>query len=498
MSTSVTTNARILVVDDDIEELNQCVDALGAITAVPITAERISRKAVKMLAADSFDLLITDLCMPVVDGIGLLQIAQSQDPELPVVILTGHPSVDTAVESLKLGAADYLTKPVNGDELVLVVQRLLRERQLRGEHHLLQRQIDRPYAFDDFVGKSSSMQKVFETILQLADTNLDVLIVGETGTGKELVARSIHKNSGKRKGRFVPVDCGAIPENLLESEFFGHERGAFSGANSRSVGLMEYADKGTLFLDEITALPLPLQAKLLRSLQERIFRRVGATHEISVDVRVVAAAAHDPAGLVRTHQFREDLYYRLNVGRVQLPPLRDRATDIPVLASHFVKRYAQEMGRPATEISADAIEVLTAYGWPGNVRELQNALKRAIATTRSTVLTVDDLPDEIVSQAGKDRGNGGTTFFQIRAERMAEFECEYLTDLLEAFHGDVAAAARRSAMPRGTFYRLMKKHGLSASEFRAQPTPVTSLPTPAPASTPSRDCESEPLPVTAL
>lgn len=498
MNTSVTTNARILVVDDDIEELNQCVDALGTITNIPITAERISRKAAKMLAADSFDLLITDLCMPIVDGIGLLQIAQSHDPELPVVILTGHPSVDTAVESLKLGAADYLIKPVNSDELVLVVQRLLRVRQLRGEHRLLQRQVDRPYAFDDFIGESASMQKVFETILQLADADLDVLIVGETGTGKELVARSIHKNSGKRKGRFVPVDCGAIPENLLESEFFGHERGAFSGANSRSVGFMEYADKGTLFLDEINALPLPLQAKLLRSLQERIFRRVGATHEISVDVRVVAAAAHDPAGLVRTQQFREDLYYRLNVGRVQLPPLRDRATDIPVLASHFVKRYAQEMGRPATAISADAIEVLTAYGWPGNVRELQNVLKRTIATTRKTVLTPDDLPDEIVSQAGKDRGNGGATFFQVRAERMAEFEYEYLTNQLKECRGDVAAAARRSHVPKGTFYRLMKKHDISVSEFRSQPSSVTSPRTPPPASTPSRDCESEPLPVTTL
>ncbi len=469
MSTLTTPNARILVVDDDAEELKQCTDALGAVTNIPITAERKSRNAAKLLGADDFDLVITDLRMPAVDGIDLLRIAQSHDPELPVVILTGHPSVDTAVESLKLGAADYLTKPVNTDELVLTARRLLNERQLRGEHRLLQRQIDRPYAFDEFVGASAVMQSVFETIRQLADADLDVLIVGETGTGKELVARSIHKHNPKCKGRFVPVDCGAIPENLLESEFFGHERGAFSGANARSVGLMEFADNGTLFLDEINALPLPLQAKLLRALQERKFRRVGATHEISVNLRVVAAAARDPAELIRTQQFREDLYYRLNVGRVQLPPLRDRADDIRLLANHFVERFAREMDKPPIEVSADAIEVLTAYGWPGNVRELQNALKRALAMTRRTVLMPDDLPDEIVSKAGRHERDGRATFFQLRAARMAEFERDYLTGLLQSCGGDAAAAARTADVPKGTLYRLMKKHGLTAGEFRSEP-----------------------------
>lgn len=469
MSTPVTPNARILVVDDDAEELKQCSVALGAVTDIPITAERKSTAAAKLLGADSFDLLITDLRMPAVDGIDLLRIAQSHDPELPVVILTGHPSVGTAVESLKLGAADYLTKPVNTDELVLTAQRLLSERQLRGENRLLQRQINRPYAFDEIVGASPPMRKVFETIRQLAEADVDVLIVGETGTGKELVARSIHQCSNNRKGRFVPVDCGAIPENLLENEFFGHERGAFSGATTRSVGLLEFADNGTFFLDEINALPLPMQAKLLRALQERKFRRVGATREIAVDLGIVAAAARNPVELIKEQRFREDLYYRLNVGRVDLPPLRERADDIPLLANHFVKRYAREMGKPRTEVAPDAMEILVVYSWPGNVRELQNVLKRAIAMTRRDVLTPDDLPDEIVTEAGRHQGVDRTTFFHLRAARTAEFERDYLTNLLQSFSGDVAAAAQSADVPKGTLYRLMKKHNLSASRFRSDP-----------------------------
>ena len=468
MSTSTTPHARILVVDDDTEELQQCKDALSAVTDIPITAERKSRNAAQMLAADSFDLVITDLRMPAVDGIDLLRIAQSHDPELPVVILTGHPSVDTAIESLKLGAAEYLTKPVNTDELALTAQRLLGERRLRGEHRLLQRQIERPYKFDEFVGASATMQKVFETIRQLADADLDVLIVGETGTGKELVARSIHKLSREGKGRFVPVDCGAIPEDLLENEFFGHERGAFSGANTRSVGLMEFADHGTFFLDEIDALPLTLQAKLLRALQERRFRRVGATGEIAVDLRVVAAAGHDPAELIKVQRFREELYYRLNVGRVELPPLRERAGDIPLLVDHFVERFAREMGKPATSVAPDAMEILTSYGWPGNVRQLQNVLKRTIALTRREVLLPDDLPDEVVTTSGRPQRASEPSFFQRRADRMAEFERDYLASLLRSSRGDVAAAAESADVPKGTLYRLMKKHDLSAAEFRSE------------------------------
>jgi len=264
----------------------------------------------------------------------------------------------------------------------------------------------------------------------------------------------------------VPVDCGAIPENLLESEFFGHEKGAFSGAHARSIGLMEFADSGTLFLDEVTALPLHLQAKLLRALQERRFRRLGATREISVSLRVVAAAGRDPAGLIAEERFREDLYYRLNVGRIELPPLRERGDDVRLLARYFVQRYAMEMGRDRVDISADALEVLRTYAWPGNVRELQNVLKRSLAMTRHDVLTPEDLSDEVVTRADPRRGRERGSFFELRAERVAAFEKEYITDLLRSAGGDVSAAARKADMPRGTLYRLMKRHELIARDFR--------------------------------
>ena len=394
MTESPLTGERILLVDDDADELAQCARAVESATAATIITETRSRRAAELLRSESFDLVVTDMRMPLIDGKDLLKIAHGEDPDLAVVILTGHPSVATAVETLKLGAADYVLKPVNVDELAAVVRRLLMERRLRRENQLLQRQFDREYAFEEMVGASPAMQRVFDTVRKLADADVDILIVGETGTGKELVARSIHKRSRDRAGRFVPVDCAALPDNLLESELFGHERGAFSGAHARSIGLMEFADRGTFFLAEVHALPLGLQAKLLRSLQERRIRRVGARQEIDVDLRVIAAANRDPAELVRTGEFREDLYFRLNVGRVELPPLRDRTGDVPLLATHFLQRNVRKTdGRPA-ELSDDAIEVLNAYHWPGNVRELENIIRRTLAMTRTKVLTPDERPDE--------------------------------------------------------------------------------------------------------
>ena len=467
MKGSLPTGERILLVDDDADELAQCARAVESATAATIITETRSRRAAELLRSESFDLVVTDMRMPLIDGKDLLKIAHGEDPDLAVVILTGHPSVATAVEMLKLGAADYVLKPVNVDELTAVVQRLLMERRLRRENQLLQRQFDREYAFEEMVGASPAMQRVFDTVRKLAEADVDILIVGETGTGKELVARSIHKRSRDRAGRFVPVDCAALPDNLLESELFGHERGAFSGAHARSIGLMEFADRGTFFLDEVHALPLGLQAKLLRSLQERRIRRVGARQEIDVDLRVIAAANRDPAELVRTGEFREDLYFRLNVGRVELPPLRDRTGDVPLLATHFLQRNVRKTDGQPAELSDDAIEVLNAYHWPGNVRELENIIRRTLALTRAKVLTPDELPDEIVSQAGKPGVPGAGSFFGRRAECVREFEREYLTDLLRACAGDVPAAAKQAHLPCGTLYRLMKKHDMAAGDFRA-------------------------------
>lgn len=461
--------ARILVVDDLQEELEEMVRALQPLTDESVQGERKSRVAEERVRSGGFDLLVTDLRMPAPDGLDLLRVAQASDPDLPVIILTGYPSLETAVRALKIGASDYLTKPVNLEELALAAERLLNQRRLQGEHRLLQRQVERPYAFQAMVGESEGLRHVRRNIQKIAAAGLDVLIVGETGTGKELVARSLHSLASGKGGAFVPVDCGAIPETLMESEFFGHEKGAFSGADRRSVGLLEFADGGTLFLDELGSLSPSLQAKLLRALQERSFRRLGAREEISVSLRVVAAANHPPEELVRDGRMREDLFHRLNVGRVELPPLRDRREDIPLLLDHFNRRFSAEMGISPLEISPESLEILLSYPWPGNVRELQNLVKRSLALADEGVLSPEALPESVVWEAGRagmSQGNQGDGFFQLRNAWIEDFERKYLRDLLHAFEGEVTAAAEHAQMPRGTLYRLLNKHGVVPGDFR--------------------------------
>lgn len=459
-------NARILLVDDDDAELERCRVALAALPRISVVAESTSSAAVKLLGSDSLDLVVTDLRMPLVDGLDILRIARSLDPEMPVVIMTGYPSVDTAVAALKDGAAEYLSKPVNLDELVTVASRLLDTRRLRSEHRMLQRHLTRDFDVGEMVGVSPGMAKVFESVRRLASSDVDVLVIGETGTGKELVARSLHRQSANRSGRFVPVDCAAIPESLMERELFGHERGAFTGADQKSIGLMEFAHRGTFFLDEINALPLNLQAKLLRSLEERRFRPVGATREIEVDIRVIAASNEDLATLVEDNRFREDLYYRLDVGKVEIPPLRDRTGDIPLLVEHFLAHHQGTADRRVTGVSSDALEALRAYSWPGNVRQLRNAVRRALVMASGPLLMSENFPNEVVSgRDGRVTGGHGP-FFDVRAEHQDRFEKEYLVGILRECLGDVSEAARRAQIPRGTFYRLMKKHDLNADVFR--------------------------------
>jgi transcriptional regulator with PAS, ATPase and Fis domain len=324
--------------------------------------------------------------------------------------------------------------------------------------------MEQPAASNWVLGSNAAVRRIAKAIERAAEVECTVLVTGETGTGKELVARAIHAGSRRSAGPFVPVDCGAIPDALVESELFGHERGAFTGADARRIGLVECADGGTLFLDEVGELPLPLQAKLLRVLQERRVRRVGARQETPVDVRVVAATARDIDLMVERGEFRRDLFYRINVVRIALPPLRSRGDDIGLLAEFFANRAAQDGGRGVVGLSTDVYQVLKHYHWPGNVRELQNVVRRAIAVTREPLAGVDDLPDEVVAAAGRASQDG---FFARRAEHVARFERQYLTDLLARHQGDVAAAAREASLPRGTLYRLMKGHGLDATQFRA-------------------------------
>ncbi len=457
---------RILVVDDEEGMLEVCEDILSELEAVEVVTEQDSMKAAKLLGKETFDLLITDIRMPRMDGVELLRKARELDANLVALILTAYPNVETAVETMKLGAVDYITKPFLPDDLLATVRRLVEGRQLREENALLRRQVERRYAFGEMLGKSLPMQKVFQTIEHVAETDVDVLITGETGTGKELVARSLHQRSKRSEGPFVPVDCGAIPEELMESEFFGHEKGAFTGAQTRSLGLMEYADGGTFFLDEVGQLPLRLQVKLLRALQERRIRRVGGTAEIEVDVRVIAATSLDLDKEMNEGRFRLDFYHRIHVAHLELPPLREREGDIPFLAGLFLDRLKKEMGRDGVELSDEAIEVLSCYSWPGNVRELQNVLKRTLAMSRSSTITPEELPDDVVAEAGVVSPEKDEGFFAQRERRVALFEKEYLSKLLSSCEGDVTRAAVQSKLPRGTLYRLLKNHAIDPADFR--------------------------------
>ena len=461
---------RILIVDSAGASGLPYARLVARFQPMDMRVETTPEAAAETLARDAWDIAI--LTARKGHSAQMLHAAVRQaDPQLPTVVIDGQPSIDTARACLQAGAGDYLDVGRVEADLEDSLERLLASSRHKATEQVLRRVVEKPYSFDDFLGTSPAMQQVYSVIDRVAGSSVDVLITGETGTGKELVARSIHRRSRRAGGPFVPVDCGAIPDALLESELFGHERGAFTGADARRMGLIECADGGTLFLDEVGELPAAVQAKLLRVLQERRVRRVGARQENAVDVRVVAATSRNIDEMVSGGEFRRDLFYRINVVRIDLPPLRVRGDDIGLLAESFAHRAAQEMGRGQGGLSTDAYQVLKGYHWPGNVRELQNAVRRAIAMTRSKTAGVEDLPDEIVAAAGRvvdEVAPDGPVdgFFAQRARHVAHFERHYLTELLTRHGGDVSAAAREARVPRGTLYRLMKSHSLDGAAFR--------------------------------
>ena len=443
----------------------------------PLEVRHTSRVAegIDISYEDGFDLAILVLRIGDSDLTTLDQLVEA-DPDLPIVVIGSDDGEKTVSDYLRHGAATYLPlESVDHDLEEILIETLTQSRQ-RATEQTLRRAIERPYSFEDFLGESPPMKAVYSLIERVATRSVDILITGETGTGKELVARAVHRRSRRAAAPFVPIDCGAIPDTLLESELFGHERGAFTGADARRIGLIEVADGGTLFLDEIAELPLALQVKLLRVLQERRLRRVGARKETPVDVRIVAATSRNIDGMLENGTFRRDLFYRINVVRISLPPLRQRGDDIGLLAEFFASRAGREMGLIAGRFSADTYQVLRHYSWPGNVRELQNVIRRAMALTADDVIGVDDLPDNVVTVAGKhmpDTSNelkqsspssGG--FFALKATHVAEFEQHYLYEIMKRLHGDVSAAAKEARVPRGTLYRLLKSHNIEPSRFR--------------------------------
>jgi DNA-binding NtrC family response regulator len=403
------------------------------------------------------------------DGMELLRRARENDPALPVIVITAFATIESAVAAVKEGAFDYLPKNFTVDQLTVSVDRALRQRELQLENRHLREQLQEVLGLDAVVGRSPAMARVFELVRKAARSEANILVVGESGTGKELIARAIHANSPRASRAFVAVDCASLPENLLESELFGHEKGAFTGAVRSKPGLVELAHQGTLFLDEIAELPVGLQAKLLRALQERQIRRVGGTAVINVDVRVVSATNRKLREAVARGQFREELYYRVNVIAIELPPLRDRAGDTRLLAHTFLKRYGQGS---VVAFDEEALAVLEAYSWPGNVRELQNVVERACALADGDTIRKRDLPDYVLNAEPlrpPDAAAGGAAaatpsaatslpLQEARDRWMKELETAYLRQLLERHGGNISAAAKAAGIDRKTFHRLVTKY----------------------------------------
>jgi DNA-binding NtrC family response regulator len=386
-------NEKILVIDDSPEIVNLFSEFLRTEGYEVDTAEDGAR-GISLIERNSYDLIVTDLKMPDTDGMEVLKYIREHSPDTLCIILTGYGTVKNAVEAIKMGAYDYLTKPVKMDEILVTFQRAFEYRDLKRENLHLRNQLKKKYRFENIIGDSEKMEKVFEVMEKVADTDSTVLILGESGTGKELVAQAIHYRSYRREKPFVPVNCAAIPAELLESELFGHEKGAFTNAIRMRIGRFELANGGTVFLDEIGDMNPLLQSKLLRVLQERQFERVGGTKTIKTDIRIVAATHQNLKALVQQRKFREDLYYRLNVIPMEIPPLRERKTDIPLLAHYFLDQFNRRKKKKVRGIREDAMSRLRQYEWPGNVRELENTIERVIILLDGDLVTPADLPDK--------------------------------------------------------------------------------------------------------
>jgi DNA-binding NtrC family response regulator len=441
----------ILVVDDEPEMRALLQDVLQG-RGHHVTVAQSGREALKRLAEAECAVVLTDLRMKEMQGIELLGEIKRSYPDINVILMTAFGSVETAIEAMKQGAYDYLVKPIKNEELIRVTERAVREAALRREVNRLRREVHKEYSFHQILGKSKPMREVFDLIRRVADSPTNVLITGESGTGKELVAKAIHYNSDRREGPFVPVNCAAIPETLLESELFGHMKGAFTDAKADKRGLFEEAQKGTLLLDEISELPLMLQAKLLRVIQEREVRRVGSTRAVPVDVRIIAATNLMLAEEVKAKRFREDLFYRLNVIEIRLPPLRERKEDIPLLVEAFLRKCAEASHKEVRGMTESALAMLIDSPWPGNVRELENVIERAVTLARGVKIMPEDLPPAIRGARGERR------VIDEAAERtlpLQEVEKEYILRILEKTGGNKYQTAQVLGIDRKTLYRKL-------------------------------------------
>ncbi|MGQ9917799.1 MAG: sigma-54-dependent transcriptional regulator [Bryobacteraceae bacterium] len=443
---------QILVVDDE-EVMCESLAAWLREDGYQVDTASSGREAVDLAKKTDYAIYFIDLKMPGgMDGIDTLMEIRRLHPEASIIIITAYATVDTAITAIKEGAQEYIVKPCNPEEISLLVNRIIKVKRLQRENLILRKKLQRCYQFHDIICKSPRMQQVLELGREVASLRSTVLIHGESGTGKEVVARAIHFSGNRAQKPFVAVSCAALAETLLESELFGYEKGAFTGAAERKKGKFELADGGTIFLDEIGDIGPKLQADLLRVLQERSFYRVGGTEEVHVDVRVIAATHKDLRALVEEGLFREDLYYRLNVIEIVIPPLRERREDIPLLVRHFVERIAHELGKPVEEVSEEAMRLLMDHSWPGNVRELENAIERAIVSCRGSVLGADDFSFL--------RGNGPARFQAPDNMTLAEMEKLMIEATLRRTGGNVKEAAASLGIDRSTLYEKLKRYGI--------------------------------------
>jgi len=453
---------RILVVDDDPEIRESVADVLRQ-AGYDVDEAKDGKKAIKGIDAGSYDLVLTDLNLPKLDGMKVLRHVLDESPDTICIILTGFGTIKGSVEAIKMGAFDYISKPVKSDEIVIVVEKALKYRRLERENVLLKQQLRKKYQFENFIGDSKPIQKVFELIEKVADTDSTVLITGESGTGKELIAKAIHYNSYRRDNPMVVINCGAIPEELLESELFGHEKGAFTGAHKMRVGRFELANGGTIFLDEIGDMSPNLQVKLLRVLQEQKFERVGGTRTLEIDVRIIAATNKNLINAVNRGTFRQDLYYRLNVIPIKVPPLRHRKSDIPLLIDFFFKRIDPRKRNGISGFSSEAGDALVAYDWPGNVRELENMVERMSILANGDQVELEDIPESIKGKGAKIKAvevtipKDGIVFDQA----VEEYEKKLILEALNETNWVKTKAAKLLNINRTTLIEKMKKKKLA-------------------------------------
>lgn len=463
-STAVMTKESILVVDDSEGTRTLCSkilekDGYGTETAAD------GSEALEKIKADSYDLVLTDLMMPNIDGMELLEHIRKDHPGLPVIIITAYASVSTAVEAIKKGAYDYVPKPFNAGELQITVRKALDERNLRRENIELKKELKDKYHYDNIIGTSGAMQKIYRLIDKAANSTSNVVIYGESGTGKELIARAVHFNSPRASEKFVPVSCGAIPETLLESELFGYVRGAFTGAIGDKKGMFEVANKGTLFLDEIGDIPAAIQVKLLRVLQEREITPIGGTKSTKVDIRLVSATNRDLSKEVEQNNFRQDLFYRLHVVPIYLPPLRERKEDIPLLAEHFLRKYCKENNKKIKGYSADVMNQLMNHNWPGNVRELENIVQRIVTFEEADTASLESLPANFQQQIEYHK-----KFYKNSLENLQDLidqvEKHHIIRILRETRGRRTETARRLGIDRRTLYGKIRKYAITPDMYK--------------------------------